>query len=277
MIPRIIHQTAPSNKEEWMPVWYTCQESWKKTFRGFEYMFWTDENLKDLVTSEYPNYLYLYESYPVNICRVDIARAMILHKYGGIYADMDIYCLSDFYSELQDGISIVEACHWDENLSNSLMVSDKENHGWIELLDYAKYIFFNTDMGADLAEFTKGRDGGPFLRRDYPVGDMPGDPKIGEHRVSQYVKQLTGPGLMNYMLSKCNILPKEKFNPGFCDSTWDKTENVYTKHLLTNKWADGVTHIKHQIEKTLMNKECYASVSGEMNDFIKSIDKGWEV
>ena len=33
MIPKIIHQTAYANKEEWHPIWKHCQQSTLKHFK----------------------------------------------------------------------------------------------------------------------------------------------------------------------------------------------------------------------------------------------------
>ena len=42
--------------------------------------------------NEYPWFLSTYISYPYDIQRVDAIRYFILHKYGGVYVDLDIGC-----------------------------------------------------------------------------------------------------------------------------------------------------------------------------------------
>jgi mannosyltransferase OCH1-like enzyme len=54
MIPKIIHQTAYSNKNEWHPIWKTCQKSTLKHFKDFEYKFWDDNSLDNFVKEKYP-------------------------------------------------------------------------------------------------------------------------------------------------------------------------------------------------------------------------------
>jgi len=49
MIPKIIHQTAYSNKEEWHPIWKHCQPSVLSCFKDFEYKFWDDDSLDNFV------------------------------------------------------------------------------------------------------------------------------------------------------------------------------------------------------------------------------------
>ena len=49
MIPKIIHQTAYANKDEWHPIWKHCQQSTLKHFKDFEYKFWDDDSLDNFV------------------------------------------------------------------------------------------------------------------------------------------------------------------------------------------------------------------------------------
>src|SRR3990167_9308642 len=48
-IPKIIHQTAPSDTKRWPKTWFICQQSWKKHYPDFEYKMWSDEDLRQLV------------------------------------------------------------------------------------------------------------------------------------------------------------------------------------------------------------------------------------
>lgn len=45
-----------------------------------------------ILQTEYPWFLPTYLSYPYDIQRVDAVRYFILHKYGGIYIDLDMGC-----------------------------------------------------------------------------------------------------------------------------------------------------------------------------------------
>lgn len=90
-IPRIIHQTW---KVEKLPAsLHTMVKSWEQNHPDWEYWFWTDENLWELVQKKFPEYMGLFTSYPTDIERVDVARYMILYEYGGVYADLDVESL----------------------------------------------------------------------------------------------------------------------------------------------------------------------------------------
>jgi hypothetical protein len=102
MIPKIIHQIMPSDKNRWHSLWEPCSESWRKQFSGFTFMYWKDDELHTFIEKEYPQFYDTFKSFPFNIMRIDFARYCILHKYGGIYADMDMFCYKNFYEVLSD-------------------------------------------------------------------------------------------------------------------------------------------------------------------------------
>ncbi len=140
MIPKIIHQTAPDTwKNE---VWSRCQATWKVHFPEGEYEHrqWSDAESRALVAQHYPWFLGVYDDYPLEILRVDMARVFMLHRYGGLYVDMDYECVCNFYDQLpSDKVSVVESPHkHNEQHQNSLMSSPAGHPFWIEYAIRAK-------------------------------------------------------------------------------------------------------------------------------------------
>ncbi len=87
-IPRLIHQTWKTTdipEDIYPPEWIA---TWRE-MEGFEYRLWTDEDNRALVAEHYPWFLETYDAYDVPIKRVDAARYFILHRYGGLYVDLD--------------------------------------------------------------------------------------------------------------------------------------------------------------------------------------------
>ena len=162
IIPKIIHQTAPADKNKWHEIWSTCQQSWKTQFPApkYEYKMWTDEDLNDLMKNDFPEYYDMYKGYDHNIKRVDIARYFILYKHGGIYADMDYKCFKNFYDQLpSDKVSISESPYKEnEHLQNALMISPKEHPFWIKVIEKATK---RSGPGVDILKAT-----GPVLVSD---------------------------------------------------------------------------------------------------------------
>lgn len=91
MIPRLIHQLWKTHQVP--PTYQRWQASWKKLNPGFSYKLWTDRDIEQLVEVDFPAYKSLFHSYRHKICQVDLARYLILKKFGGVYADLDFECL----------------------------------------------------------------------------------------------------------------------------------------------------------------------------------------
>ncbi|PKI84891.1 hypothetical protein MVES_001269 [Malassezia vespertilionis] len=89
-IPRIIHQTWKT--EELPERWKGAREHCAALMPDYEYMLWTDASARAFIAGEYAWFLDTYDSYRYNIERADVIRYFVLHKYGGIYMDLDIGC-----------------------------------------------------------------------------------------------------------------------------------------------------------------------------------------
>jgi hypothetical protein len=51
---------------------------------------WTDATARLFIQTHYPSFLATYDSYEYNIQRADAIRYFVLHRYGGIYMDLDV-------------------------------------------------------------------------------------------------------------------------------------------------------------------------------------------
>lgn len=90
-IPCIIHQTWRDNDVP--PYLRRFQASWREHHPAWQYRLWTDEANRRLIEEHYPQFLPVYDTYPLPIQRADAVRYFILHRYGGLYVDLDFECL----------------------------------------------------------------------------------------------------------------------------------------------------------------------------------------
>lgn len=90
MIPKIIHQTWKSDKIP--PRFVPFVDSWKSHHPDYTYMLWTDDNNREFVKNEYPNFLYLYDTIPTPVMKCDFMRYLIIYHFGGYYVDLDVMC-----------------------------------------------------------------------------------------------------------------------------------------------------------------------------------------
>lgn len=63
---------------------------WKKTHPDWELRLWDDADIRALVAEDYPQHLATFDRYPSGIYRADAFRFFVLHKFGGVYADLDV-------------------------------------------------------------------------------------------------------------------------------------------------------------------------------------------
>lgn len=133
---KIIHQTwkdynVPHHiyKESW-------QDSWKNMNPDWDYMFWTDEDNERLIRDEYPSFWGTFQKVDKGVVKSDLCRILYLHKYGGIYADMDFICLRDMTPLLSPlGGHIVLGTHNNprQPLPNAWMYSPKGDQFWLTM------------------------------------------------------------------------------------------------------------------------------------------------
>ena len=88
MIPKLIIQTWKNND---IPDKYrTLLKKLRENNEGFNYMFYTDENIKTFVETHYPEYLEIFNQFEYPIQRVDFFRYLVIYTFGGFYFDLDM-------------------------------------------------------------------------------------------------------------------------------------------------------------------------------------------
>lgn len=204
-IPKILHQTAPADKNKWPDVWKKCQQTWFDKFPSSEYQYimWTDEMI-DFFMKKYYKWFYddTFKNYQKNIQKVDIIRYFILYTFGGIYADMDYECINNFFSTLINGkVNIVESpFKHNENLHNCLMASPPGHPFWLTVFKQARIHKHNPSIISST---------GPRLI-DVSFDDYPNKEDI-------------------------NIMPISKYNPHIDNEVFN-SPNIYSRHHLTSVW-----------------------------------------
>ena len=57
---------------------------------GAHYHLWSADEVDTLIHDHYPEFLKMYKAVRYPVMRVDIGRIVILHRYGGLYSDLDV-------------------------------------------------------------------------------------------------------------------------------------------------------------------------------------------
>jgi mannosyltransferase OCH1-like enzyme len=152
-LTKIIHQSWKTKdipyevyKKEWVESWTQLNPEW-------EYKLWTDEDNRNLIKDHYPQYLELYDSYERAIAKADIVRLFYLHKFGGLYVDLDFRCLKPI-----DSIIVPEHINLGEqktkeyktnSIANALMYSPPGQDFWLKCADeLINHKFINGELNA---------------------------------------------------------------------------------------------------------------------------------
>lgn len=94
MIPKLIHQTAPT--AELPPRLQRYVATVRAQHPAWEYRLWTDEDNLAFVRREFADVLGLYNALPRNIMRADLFRYLLMARLGGLYLDTDYEMLKPF-------------------------------------------------------------------------------------------------------------------------------------------------------------------------------------
>lgn len=128
------------------------RDSWKNKNPNWYHIEWSKQLCFDLVSKCYPEHLNMYKNYSYVIQRCDIVRYFILHRYGGLYADMDYYCNKSWDLVLEQyphDLYLVQTPNsYKHNISNSLMYSKPGHLFW-------KHVFLELELKKDLNYYSR--------------------------------------------------------------------------------------------------------------------------
>lgn len=143
MITKMIHQTwknviTPEKMN-------FCIESWKIKNLNYEYIFWTDNDIHNFISKNYPQYLNLLNNVKFGIQKADIFRIIALYHYGGIYVDIDFECLIPIdewdIDSKKINVSYEPLQHHKKNvLCNALIYSPPKMECLLKILDHGSDI-----------------------------------------------------------------------------------------------------------------------------------------
>lgn len=224
---KIIHQvwfgTIPNKREaaKTYKKLKVYRDSWINKNPKWFYVSWNLEKCEKLVKHFYPQHLEMYKKYPYIIQKCDAVRYFILHRYGGLYADMDYFCnkpWDEVIKKYPDDIYVVETPNNTGNdkvhVSNSLMYSVVKNH------PYWNSIFIEMELKKNSSYYYTSR-----------------------HIT---IMMTTGPSIINRIFNKykyrykLNHYPYKLFHPYGLDNDIklikDLPSNIYAVHLGKGSW-----------------------------------------
>ena len=242
MIPKIIHHIAPKRRKDWHPVWEKCLPSWYRHYPEPEYkhILWNDGDMIDrLVQQDLPHFYKRYQKME-HIMRIDFAKIVMIHRYGGMYVDMDFFCRENFHDDLVKPVVLSGSYHQTEDVQNGL-IACVEGHPW---------------MRTHIEEV---------------IGHVQNKTKQDFDSFMNYVKYTTGPNSLGltyfrnmHMSEEVQILPAQFYNPLLNTFYHDGIrEGVKCVHYLSGWWG------KENITQKKTAREAYQSWRGVNIEDIK--------
>tara|TARA_A100000171_G_C2106266_1_gene132481 strand:+ start:393 stop:1022 length:630 start_codon:yes stop_codon:yes gene_type:complete len=152
----IVHQIFGFLNDEISELFVNCSKKVKEWClnNNYDYMLW-DKNMCDNLINSYPKYKELYNNVKYPIMQVDIIRFIILHKYGGLYIDMD--CIPNIEKLDNDNFRIsYKIGKKRKHYEMEVIQSYKNNNLLLEFLDYVQTQIEEKDK-IDIYKTWKGR------------------------------------------------------------------------------------------------------------------------
>jgi hypothetical protein len=136
-LPKVIHQQWKTSS---VPAKYAAYHAaWRALFPEpeFEHRLWTDASARELIAEHYSWFLPTYDGYPFSIQRADAARYFILHRFGGVYADLDYEPLLSFWHLLpRERVGLIQSPYqYNERVQNSFMSSPQGDPFWLVVFE----------------------------------------------------------------------------------------------------------------------------------------------
>jgi mannosyltransferase OCH1-like enzyme len=194
--------------------------SWLRHHRPpkWRIVLWNRRQAEELVRARYPDLAEIYAGYSRPVQRADLLRYLLLHEFGGFYADLDILCVSSLSGLLPEG-------------SEASIVVQVEK-------------LLSAERAAEIGRAQSIRQGRPELPEriaNYFMGCRSGHPLMAEVialarersglevRNDYDVLYTTGPDVMSEVIARHRerpdlvVLPRERaeaFLRHFCRGSW---------------------------------------------------------
>ncbi len=105
---------------------------------------WREKESEELIKKSYPQYWSTYLFLDPIIRKVDYLRFFLLHKYGGIYLDVDYFVLQNFdkyftdYPQYKDSDIVLSRSCYGPWITNSILMSGPGRKFWKFCMDQVK-------------------------------------------------------------------------------------------------------------------------------------------
>jgi mannosyltransferase OCH1-like enzyme len=163
MIPKLIHQTAPTKNLSWEERRMTSRM--RSILKNWDYAFWDDLDNDRLVAHYFPQFIERYRNIERGVVRADLARCMYLYIHGGFYFDTDYKILAPIANDTLTQACVLPISRGSVDdlpslrLGNAVMGSAPRHPFWQDFLDDLFSSSSLETLSEDNIEKTTGPEG----------------------------------------------------------------------------------------------------------------------
>lgn len=244
MIPKNIFQTW---KHHNLPLNFKLgQNSWIEKNPEYTYHYYDDNMCLNFVKKYYPHALKSYESLKTPVEKADLWRYMIVHQFGGVYADIDTTCVRPIKSWLNPSIKM-------------LVCIEADNNGTIP-------VGYTSDV--QYCQWTFAAEPGSPILKDL-IDEIVNTPnKKWSDDQFMDILHLTGPGAFTRAVNRYRNLEGLVIAPGYlfaCGTAYSGDESctnpqVAVKHGFAGSWKGSDYLGKRMLVSGDSNKLLFSSV-----------------
>lgn len=239
-LPRLLHFTV-KDKDKLKPHQVVTMASWAFFNPGHSLMLFDDDDIREFMTSYYPELLPTFDGLGSPVERTDMWRYLVLCRMGGVYADSDVVAARPVADWVQDAGLLVGI----ENVFTTPEEAKRRDYTrQVQMVQWAiasrKGHPVVCRMGQYIAQHVQEEAAGEFVDpdRDHAILERTG-PGIWSSSVHDYiaeynvrVEDLVAGG----RVGDVRVLPQPVF--GCASATWNPTEDVlpYVYHMFKGSW-----------------------------------------
>ncbi|KAF6260812.1 hypothetical protein COO60DRAFT_1637322 [Scenedesmus sp. NREL 46B-D3] len=240
-LPRLVHFTV-KDKDKLKPHQVVSMASWAFFNPGHSLMLFDDDDVREFMTSYYPELLPTFDGLGSPVERTDVWRYLVLCRMGGVYADSDVVAARPVADWVQDAGLLVGI----ENVFTTPEEAKRRDYTrQVQMVQWAiasrKGHPVVCRMGQYVAQHVREEAAGEYVDpdRDHAILERTG-PGIWSSSVHDYIAENGGVRVEDLVaggkVGDVRVLPQPVF--GCASATWNPTEDVlpYVYHMFKGSW-----------------------------------------
>jgi mannosyltransferase OCH1-like enzyme len=163
MIPKIIHQTAPTKYLS--PEEDRLRKRAMNVLKGWQFKLYDDQDNVGVILKAFPDRVATFRSIQRGVVRADIARYAYLYLFGGVYIDTDYKILRNIDDDVLNHVCVLPVSRSSDigspefRLGNAILASEPRQLFWAEFISEIFAVSNLTKLPEHLVEDVTGPHG----------------------------------------------------------------------------------------------------------------------